>query len=169
MLAVLKELKLLKNFKHYKIFYFQLKINMNNYYVGFIYLIFTLIWIIIILSNNFQKNDTFYILFIPVILFTIGFFNCDNCNPELQKDIFNISFINVGLLLSLPLLKVFNDKKEDKQLNHIIFLSMIFILLTYYHIWIPLENRYICKIIQSCIETFAITLYIFAISIFFLQ
>ena len=141
----------------------------THYYVAFIYLIFLLLWIILILINNFQKSEAYFILFIPVIIFIIGFFNANNCNFELQKDVFGITFISVGLLLSLPLLKLFNDKKEDKQLNHIIFLSMIFILLTYYHIWIPLENRYICKIIQSCFETYAITLYIFALVIFFLQ
>ena len=139
------------------------------YYIAFIYLIFSLFWIILILANNFQRSDAFFVLFIPLIIFGIGFFNSNNCDYELRKDVFNVTFISVGLLLSLPLLKLFNDKKEDKQLNHIIFLSMIFILFTYYHIWIPMENRYICKIIQSCFETYAITLYIFALVIFFLQ
>ena len=62
----------------------------THYYVAFIYLIFLLLWIILILINNFQKSEAYFILFIPVIIFIIGFFNANNCNFELQKDVISI-------------------------------------------------------------------------------
>jgi len=138
------------------------------YYVGSTYCIFALLWIIIVLWNKFYLSSANFILLIPLIIFTIGFFNLENLNDDLQNDVFRVTFISVGLLLSLPLLKLFNEKKENRMLNHVIFLSMIFILVSYYHFWVPSECRYVCKIIQSCLETFSITLYIFALTIFFM-
>lgn len=141
----------------------------NPFFASSLYLIFTFIWIIIILWNKFYKSNAFMVLIIPIFIFTIGFCNTEECDDNVQRDIFKVSFISVGLLLSLPLLKLFNEKNEDRMLNHVVFLAMIFVLLSYYHIWVSQSQRQYCKIIQSCLETYSITLYIFALVIFFLQ
>jgi len=141
----------------------------NCFYVGMIYILFSLIWILIVLYNRFYTSPASFILIIPLILFTIGYFNCDKFNVDLQNDVFRITFISVGLLLSLPLLKFFTETKPNKQLDHVIYLAMIFVLVSYYHVWLPLENRHTWKAIQSCFETFSVTFYIFALTIFFLM
>ena len=138
------------------------------YYISTTYLIFIFLWILLVVLNNFHKSSVSFVLLIPIIIFSIGIFNASNFDVDLQKDVFQVTFISVGLLLSLPLLKLFSEKNNNPQLNHVIFLAMISILLSYLHIWIPSEERHLCKIIQSCLETFAITLYIFALVIFFL-
>lgn len=143
--------------------------NNNFFYIKSVYCLFIFVWILLVFLNHFYNSYASLILIVPLIIFIIGFFNCELFNENLETDVFKVTFIGVGLLLSLPLLKLFNEKNEDKQLNHIIFLAMISVLLSYYHIWVPIENRQICKIIQSCLETYAITLYIFAILIFFMK
>ena len=61
-------------------------------------------------------------------------------------------------------------KKNDtyKRTTHIIFLAMILVLISYPHIWATMEFRHVFKIARSCIETMAVTLYIFVLMIFFL-
>ena len=140
----------------------------NSYYVSAVYVVFVFIWLIIIIFNRFVKSSAAFVLVIPFIIFAIGFMNSDCIDNALEEDVFRVSFISVGLLLSLPLLKLFNEKGDNRQLNHVIFLAMIFTLISYYHIWVPLHDRHICKVIQSSLETISITLYIFALTIFFL-
>jgi hypothetical protein len=141
----------------------------QQYYISATYIFFVLIWLLIIIINSFYKVEGWYVLCIPFIIFAIGFFNADCVDSELEDDVFRVSFVTIGILLSLPLLKLFNDKKYDRQLNHIIFLAMIATLFSYYHFWVPHSLRHVCKVIQSCLETIAITLYVFALIIFFLM
>jgi len=141
----------------------------NPYYVASVFAIFAFIWILVVLLNRLYTSHVSFILVVPLFIFTIGFFNAECIDCELEGDVFKVTFITVGLLLSLPLLKFFNENNEDRQLNHVIFLAIISILISYYHVWVPHEDRHVCKAIQSCLETFAITLYIFAVLIIFLK
>ena len=145
-------------------------INHHQYcYISATYIFFIFLWLLIILLNGFYKSSAWYVLLIPFVIFTIGFFNTDCVDRELEEDVFKVTFVTIGILLSLPLLKLFNEKQYDRQLNHIIFLAMIATLFSYYHFWVPSSLRHVCKVIQSCLETIAITLYIFALVIFFLM
>lgn len=141
-------------------------------YIISVYIVFTFLWVLIVLLNRFyadKGNISMFVLFIPFIVYFIGIMNADIIDESITSDVYQTTFITNGILLSLPLLTWFNKEKLNKELNHIIFLAMFFTLLTYYHIWIPMEGRRIYKIIRSCSETMAITLYIFALTIFFIR
>lgn len=165
------------------------------YFTKAVYVIFTFIWLLLCLTNDFYENIAAYVLLIPFIVFLFGFFNAEEtCNPEVETDVFSVSFIALGILVSMPLLTLFNkeeDKKlsnpgttvteesqEDKNkrirkekntklLNHVVFIAIICVLVIYLPIWVGYHDRHICKAIRSCLETFSITLYIYAIMIFF--
>jgi hypothetical protein len=140
-----------------------------NFYIRATYTLFLVLWILLILVNSFQKSSAAFVLLIPFVIFIVGFSSADEIDRETETDVFKVTFINAALILSLPLLKLFNDSnKKREDLNHVIYLAIIFILLSYYHIWVPLRMRCVCHVIQSCLETFAITLYIYALTIFFL-
>lgn len=140
------------------------------FYVQSVFVAFSLLWTILIVTNKFYKSLASYILFIPYIIFLLGFMNAaDVIDDEVAADIFSTTFIGVGIIISMPLLVLFNKEKPNSELNHITFLGLISILLSYFHIWCDYSRRYIVKAIRSCLETFAIDLYIFAILIFFLQ
>jgi hypothetical protein len=163
------------------------------YFTRAVYVIFTFIWLLLCLTNNFCENLASFVLFIPFIVFLFGFFNAEEtCNSEVETDVFGVSFIALGILISMPLLTLFN-KEEDKKLgtsevkiqtteeinkriekekntkllNHVVFISVICVLLIYLPIWVGYHERHICKSIRSCLETFSITLYIYALMIFF--
>lgn len=138
------------------------------YFTRAVYLIFAFIWIILCVSNEFYTNIAAYVLFIPFIIFLLGFFNADcTCEEEVESDVFSVSFVSIGILVSIPLLTLFNKNEENIMLNHVIFLAMISTLLSYFHLWVNYKQRHVCKAIRSCLETFSVTLYIFAIMIFF--
>lgn len=137
-------------------------------YIRIVFIFFIIIWVFIVSINKFYLSVAFPVLLIPFASFGLGIINSDNIDNELGSDIFSATFITMGLVISLPLLTFFNKDKMDKDLNHIIFLAMISTLFSYIHIWINKNNRCICKVVRSCFETIAVTLYIFALTIFFI-
>ena len=140
------------------------------FYVRSIFTLFTFFWIMIIVMNKFYKSMVAYVLLIPFAIFLLAFMNAeDTVDDELENDVLSVTFVTVGIIISMPLLTLFNKDKSNTELNHIIFLAIISILLSYFHLWCDRSRRHICKAIRSCLETFSITLYIFAIAIFFVQ
>lgn len=142
--------------------------NKKSDNIKIVFFIFTIIWIFIVAINKFYLSLAFPILLIPIASFGLGIINSDTIDDQVEVDIFSTTFITMGLVISLPLLTFFNKDKMDKDLNHIIFLAMIATLFSYIHIWFSKDDRYICKVIRSCFETIAVTLYIFALTIFFI-
>jgi hypothetical protein len=157
-------------------------------YIRYAFIIFMIIWTFIISINKFYLSPAFPILFIPYGAFGLGYINSDRiANDKIEEGVFSATFIAMGLLISLPLLNYMSGKilgidygkdskceidpvkkKASSELNHIIFLAMISTLLSYIHIWVDEDDRHVCKIIRSCFETIAVTLYIFALTIFFI-
>lgn len=157
-------------------------------YITFAFLFFLIIWTFIIAINKFYNYAAFPILFIPYASFGLGIINSDQiADDKIEEGIFSATFITMGLVISLPLLSYMNTKilnidqnnnkmnaneerkrQASAELNHIIFLAMIATLLSYIHIWVDEEKLHVCKIIRSCLETIAVTLYIFALTIFFI-
>lgn len=156
--------------------------------IGWVFVIFTIIWTFIIAANRFFLSPAWPVLLIPYAMMGIGFLNKEQISDDkVEEGVFSATFITMGLVISLPMLGLFNDKifgktEEERskcrsdpakkaifsQLNHIIFLAMIMTLLSYIHIWVDQSMRHVCKIIRSCFETIAVTLYIFALVIFFM-
>lgn len=157
-------------------------------YIRYAFIFFMIIWTFIIAINRFYTCAAFPILLIPYGAFGLGLINSDKiADDKIEEGIFSATFIAMGLIISLPLLGYMNNKilgvdfgknknepvdekkiKISSELNHIIFLAMIATLLSYIHIWVDENERHVCKIIRSCLETIAVTLYIFALTIFFI-
>lgn len=156
--------------------------------IGWVFTIFTIIWTFMIAINRFYNTAAWPILLIPYAMMGIGYLNKDQISDDKIEDgIFSATFISMGLVVAFPLLGFINnkilgcenskgtDKIDDhkkramcSELNHIIFLAMIMTLMSYIHIWVDESMRHVCKIIRSCFETIAVTLYIFALTIFFM-
>lgn len=138
-------------------------------YIRYIFIIFIIIWTLIISVNRLYKFAAFPILLIPYASFGLGIINSDEiADDNLEEDIFSTTFIAMGLIISMPLLSHFNKDVHNKDLSHIIFMAMVAILFSYFHIWVDISRRHVCKISRSCFETIAVTLYIFAVTIFFI-
>lgn len=142
----------------------------SPFYIRAIFAFFTFVWILLVAMNGLYNSFAAMILFLPLGYYFIGFFNAETiCDCEIANDIFTVTFINTGLLLSLPIITYLNKENSDSKINHIVYLAMVLILLSYPHVWASLEVRHIYKIARSCLETMAITLYIFVLTTFFLK
>lgn len=133
----------------------------------FIYYLFILLWIILVCMFHLPTVYTIPVLLIPVILL---FVNSENINDvyddDTEAEIFSVTFITIGVLFSITILTFLTKSDSDPRLITSILLAVIFILLAYYHLWLGEENRHIMKIVRSCFETFAVTLYIYAIVLY---
>lgn len=158
------------------------------FYIRSSFSFFIFLWALIILGNELHTKISFFVLIIPFALFSIGFMNAyEIADDGVENDVFTTTFITAGLILSMPLLGLFNkdlDKMKEagkstseichietssKFLSRVIFLAMIFTLFSYYHIWVDKFHRHVVKIIRSCLEQIAVTLYIYALVLFFLK
>lgn len=145
------------------------EIETNNIFIKYTFIFFMIIWTFLVAINRLYLSTAFPVLLIPYASFGIGFINSDQiADDRVESDIFSTTFITVGLMMSIPLLTFFNREKSSKELNHVVFLAMIAVLLSYLHIWGDGTYRHVSKISRSCLETIAITLYIFVLTNFFL-
>lgn len=154
--------------------------------IGWVFVIFTILWSFIIAINRFYDTPAWPVLLIPYAMMGIGFLNKDEISDDkVQGGVFSATFISMGLIIAFPLLTYLNNKilgceagKEGEktcdpakkalfsQLNHIIFIAVILTLLSYIHIWVDESMRHVCMIIRSCFETIATTLYILVFTIY---
>lgn len=143
--------------------------NNTPTYITSFFIIFMIVWTFVITYNKFFLLSVWPILLIPYGLFGLGIINAEDIpDAEIEENVFSTTFVTMGLVISLPLLTMINKDKQNKELTHIIFLGMIFTLLSYFHLWVDKPQRHVCKIIRSCLETIAVDLYILALTIFFI-
>jgi len=143
-----------------------------TFYTKAIFIFFIFLWVLIILVNKLVSNEAAFVLFIPFVIFLLGLMNSEViCDEMLEDDIFTTTFISIGIIIAIPFLTFINKDKDLTDVTikivKIMFLSIILILLTYFHIWVPLRYRHIVKVIRSCIETLAVTLCIFAFTLYY--
>lgn len=142
----------------------------SPFYIRAVFTFFTFLWILLVAMNGLYNSFAAMILFLPLGYYFIGFFNAEYiCDNEVANDIFAVTFINTGLLLSLPIITYLNKENSDSKINHVVYLAMVLILLSYPHVWASLDTRLIYKVGRSCLETMAITLYIFILTTFFMR
>lgn len=141
----------------------------NETYIRITFFIFMVIWTFLVAINGLFISMAFPILLIPYASFGLGILNSDQlADDKLESDMFSATFITMGLVISMPLITFLNKDKPNKDLNHIIFLAMISTLCSYLHIWGDGAFRHVSKIFRSCLETMAITLYVYVLVVFFL-
>jgi len=152
------------------------------FHIRGLFIAFIFIWILIIVVSKFYKSFAALVLMIPLGYFLIGICNAEHiASNDVHEDVFKVTFITTGIILSMPLLSLVNDRikseqkgtkkeKEEKRImiNHSIFLALVFILCSYPHIWTCCKVRLLFKIARSCLETFGVTMYIFALANIFL-
>ena len=145
----------------------------ENLQVGFFiqctFIAFVFIWIFLVSINRLHLSMSSILLLIPIALFAIGFLNAyDIADDEIEDNVFSTTFVTVGLILSIPLITYLNKDKENKKLTHLVYLSMILTLFSNLHFWTDKELRHVCRIVRSCFETMAITLYAYVLTDFFM-
>ena len=134
-----------------------------------IYIIFTILWIIVIIYFGLYNDPANFVLALPFIIFAINANTIDETEDEDEESVFEVSFVNVGIIFSIAILGLFTNFVADSKISTAILLAVIFVMLSYYPMWFKKEGRHLMKCIRSCLETFAVTLYIYAIVSFLIQ
>lgn len=147
--------------------YREKKSSESPFYIRATFFAFAIIWILLIVMNKLYTHIAAWILLIPLALFLLGFMHAEETNNcEIETDVFSTTFITVGLLFSLPLIAHTSKENPHPLLNRAIWLAMISTLFSYLHFWVGKSGRHVCKVIRSCLEMFAVSLYLYAIIIF---
>uniref|UniRef100_A0A6C0BFH6 Transmembrane protein n=1 Tax=viral metagenome TaxID=1070528 RepID=A0A6C0BFH6_9ZZZZ len=140
-----------------------------GFYIQSVFIAFIFIWIFLVAINKLHLSTGSIILLIPIALFCIGFMNAYQiADDEIEDNVFSTTFVTIGLIVSIPLITLFNKDKENKQLTHNVYLAMILTLFSNLHVWMDKSERHACRIIRSCFETMAISLYAYTLTEFFL-
>ena len=133
-----------------------------------LYIAFSLLWLLIIITLKLFDSSSFIILLIPFFLFGIAFINANYLSSDCCDSTMQITFISIGLLLSIPMITLIKtSKKDSSKLITILITAMILTLFSYFHLWLPLNYQYISKHSKSCFETMAVTLFIYALANYF--
>ena len=145
----------------------------ENLHVGFYiqcaFSAFIFMWIFLVAINKLYLGLASIIMLIPIALFIIGFLNAyDIADDDIEDNVFSTTFVTMGLIISIPLLTLYNKDKENKKLTTLVYLAMILTLFSNLHIWTDKSERHVFRIIRSCFETMAITLYAYTLTDFFL-
>lgn len=135
-------------------------------WINIVYIIFVIIWIILICYFKLYETIVGIIVStIPFILFGIAVYNLDNLTEDIKWC--EAQFYNIGLILALTLVgfisKELKCPKSSKYLIEIVFISMIFILCTLLHFWVPEKWKIVWKHVKSCMETLAVVLFIYTL------
>lgn len=141
------------------------------FWIKSIYIIFIIIWIIIVAVLKIYSDVASIVLFIPPILFIIAFFNVEYVDCGCANDILQTTFIFVGIIFALPLLKWLSKEQNVnfKKVSTVILFAVLLLILSYLHIFISPQANIIWKYCRSCLEVMSITLFVYAISLYFLD
>lgn len=138
--------------------------------IFFIYLIALLLWGIIIayLSPKVELWG-FIILAIPFLVFIIGMITIDSLSPAVEDSLFRHNILATGLLIILPLLAfITKDFRGDQVLMiQVVLLAITFSLLSMVDIWIPEKWLSLVQHIKSIFQTFALTLILFSLYLYY--
>lgn len=136
-----------------------------------VYVFFSILWIVIVIFFELYKKPTSIILILPLILFSIALCNVYCMTKESTKELFQTSFITIGILFSIPLLTLIN-KESDDNVNHItqiIVIAIVLILFSYLHICSAPGYEIVWVHCSNCLETMAITLFLYCLLTYFVS
>lgn len=141
------------------------------YWIDSVYIIAILVWFLIICYFELYTSRAAIFLWIPFIVFLIGWSNSADLSPEIEEDMFKASYLSVGLVLSLPLMtwmsKDFNGSRQ--MFTSVIIVTMVLTLLTLIDIWVAKRWLSVYKHGRSCLQTMAVCLFIFALITYYMD
>ena len=136
--------------------------------VMYVYLI--VIYVILTIFLGLWSTSAWFVLIIPFIVFGIGIWYANELNRYVEREFFKISYLSVGLVLTLPLLAWMSKdfKGDHTQFVSIIVVSMITTLLSMVEIWFPERLMSAYKHWRSGLQTISITFIIYALLLYYL-
>lgn len=139
----------------------------------YLYIFLLIMWLLIltVLGIFSEDNDgiSFLILAIPPILFLIAYVNLPDLSPVDEERVAGTNILTVGLLVAFPIFTWIYDKSKISRtlFNKLLIAAIILSILAMIDIWIPCDLVPYEHHIRSALQTFAFTLFIFALYRFY--
>ena len=139
----------------------------------YLYIFLLILWVLIltVLGIFSEDNDgiSFLILAVPPILFLIAYVNLPDLSPIDEERVAGTNILTVGLLVAFPIFTWIYDKSKISRtlFNKVLIAAIIFSILAMIDIWIPCDLVPYEHHIRSALQTFAFTLFIFALYRFY--
>lgn len=148
-----------------------MKDNNLIYWTQFIYILFTLLWILLVLVLELYNHGiiVLLLLMIPPIIFASGYYVAPSSRKEDEDCVFEASFLAIGLLVLMPLVNwMKTDYKGDcRYLVKLILTGIILTLFSVLDIWLKHHLMRLNKHIRLCFETMAVILFMSILVIFY--
>ena len=139
-------------------------------WIAGVYIFFIVFWILLVWYFDLYKKITSIVLVIPIIVFVLALCNINCMTEESTKELFQTSFVTIGIIFSVPLLTLVSRESnlDVQHITQIIIIAIVMILLSYLHICTYPGYEVIWKHCCNCFETMAIVLFIYCLITYFL-
>lgn len=125
-----------------------------------LYIVLCALWLILIAHLNVISWPMGAIAYIPVGVMAIGFISASYIEDAVENEMFNASYLSVGVIMLLPMLGWVSKsyQKNKEEVIRVIFWSMILTLASFVDVWLPKEWLCVYRHFQSALQTMSIVL-----------
>lgn len=138
-----------------------------------IYIVFCVVWILIFfwLKSHFEGYFIWIFMLIPLIVFLCNFMCIDGIDSNMERLMCRGNYLAICLLIVDIILNWNKSLEQDSMILYfrILFVAFIFIILSFFDVWVTIREISIVKHIKSIFQTMAITLLCFALYVYYIQ
>jgi hypothetical protein len=136
--------------------------------VFYVYVIAVLIWIILIYALDLYQTDLIgkFILFIPIAIFIISMVSFENCEIEIENEIFQYDMVAFGVVIVTVFLTM-RYARYTTFFYKLIFVGILLLGLSMFDVWIPRRNLIIAKHIRGILQTMSSVIFIYIFYTFY--
>lgn len=140
--------------------------------IQWMYLIFIIFWGLLVWLLNLKPNGFlgWIILLIPVVFYSLGYFNAPSLTVEVEEKTYSVTFISLALLVVIPLVAWVNTNFHGNKwyLCRILVVAVILALISLIDIWVRPKWVSFVRHFKSALQTASLTLLVFALYTYYM-
>lgn len=135
-----------------------------------IYILAVVVWIIFVFwARLYEGGDilTWFFLFIPPIIYLIGYVNACNVTFAVEDDVLGANYLSFGFLITIILLN-WNTPLQVENKNQflkLLVVAFVLIMLSMIDVWVSRRNMSIVRHVRTILQTAALV--ILSLSLYF--
>ena len=141
--------------------------------IRFVYITAIIFWIMVIYYFNLYDMGflSYFFILIPIIIFLLGYVHADVIDERVEKEVFQASFLAIGLLVILPVLNWMKQDcaSHDERFMRLMIFAITLSLFGALDVWLPFKYIRITKHIRSALETISLILFVFVLYIYYID
>lgn len=143
--------------------------NETTFWVYGLYFFAMTAWTFLVLVMNLFRNDSFFLIFLPYLVFIINIFNADTVDAEEVKT-FQGTFLSIGLIVMVSILGWFHGMGQlSRQEISLLLLSLALSLVAHIELGVPAKYYGVYRHYRSILQTLSITIFLIVIVNYFMK